>query len=99
MFPSEIAPEALLGGVVTLTRVGRIEANLVTLIFSSSDISGDFPFRHSVEAVEMGGRGGASGARGNEKIADGREHADEPLQISERSKALHRPLASPERQM
>ena len=68
-------------GVVTLTDIRRIEANSVTLIVSSSDISRDFPFRHGVEAVEMGGRGGAVGARWNEKIAGGREHADEPLQV------------------
>jgi hypothetical protein len=47
----------------------------------------------------MGGRGGAVGARRNEKIADGREDTDEPLQVPGRSKALHRPLASAERQM
>jgi len=47
----------------------------------------------------MGGRGGAAGARWDEVIADGREHADEPLQVPGRSKALHRPLSSAERQM
>jgi hypothetical protein len=47
----------------------------------------------------MGGRGGAAGARWNESIADGREDTDEPLQVPGHSKALHRPLASPEWQM
>src|SRR6478735_6996031 len=66
---------------------------------SSGDIRRGFPFRHGIEAVEMGGRGGAVGAGWNEKIADGREHADEPLQVPGRLKALHHPLSSPERQM
>jgi hypothetical protein len=69
----------------------------MTLIVSSSDISRDFPFRHGAETVEMGGRGGAVRARWNEEIADGREDTDEPLQVPGRSKALHRPLASPGR--
>ena len=47
----------------------------------------------------MGGGGGAAGARWNEEIAHGREHADEPLQPSGRSKALPRPFASAKRQM
>jgi hypothetical protein len=47
----------------------------------------------------MGGRGGAVGAGWNEKIADGREDTDEPLQVSGGSKALPRPLSSPERQV
>ncbi len=47
----------------------------------------------------MGGRSRAAGARWNEKIAGGREHADKPLQVPGRSKALHHPLSSPERQM
>jgi hypothetical protein len=84
---------------ITLTDIGRIEANSVTLIVSSSDISRDFPFRHGVEAVQMGGRGGAAGARWNEKIADGREDTDEPLQVSGQSKTLHHPLSSTEWQM
>src|SRR5919107_3157 len=66
---------------------------------SSGDIRRDFPLRHCVEAVEMGGRGGAAGAGWNEEIADGREDTDEPLQVPGRSKALHHPLASAERQM
>jgi hypothetical protein len=47
----------------------------------------------------MGGRGGAVRVGWNEKIADGREDTDEPLQVPGRPKALHRPLASPEWQM
>jgi len=85
--------------VVTLTDIGRKEANSVTLNVSSSDISRDFPFRHGVEAVKVGRTGGAVGAGCNEEIADGREDTDEPLQGRGRLKAVHRPLASPERQM
>ena len=66
---------------------------------SRGDMRRGFPFRHGVEAVEMGGRGGAAGAGWNEKIADGREDIHEPLQVPGRSKALHHPLSSPERQM
>ncbi len=47
----------------------------------------------------MGGSGRAAGAGWNEEIADGREHADEPLQVPGRSKALHHPLSPTERQM
>jgi hypothetical protein len=47
----------------------------------------------------MGGRSGAAGAGWNEKIADGREDTDEPLQVPGRPKALHHPLSSTERQM
>jgi hypothetical protein len=35
----------------------------------------------------------------SEEIADGREDTDEPLQVLGRSKALHHPLSSTERQM
>ena len=66
---------------------------------SSGDIRRGFPFRHGIEAVEMGGRGGAVGAGWNEEIADGREDIHEPLQVPGRLKALHHPLSSPERQM
>ena len=66
---------------------------------SSSDVGRRLPFRHGSEAVQMGGRGEAVGVGWNEKIANSREHADEPLQVPGRSKALHQPLASPERQM
>ena len=48
---------------------------------SSGDAGRRLPFRHGVEAVKMGGRGRAAGAGWNEKIADGREHVDEPLQV------------------
>jgi hypothetical protein len=30
----------------------------------------------SIEAVKVGGKGRAAGARGNEQVADGREHTD-----------------------
>ena len=86
-------------GVVTLTSIGRIETNSAAWTASSSNAGRRLPFRHGVEAVEMGGRGGAAGAGWNEKIADGREDTDEPLQVPGRSKALHHPLSSAERQM
>jgi hypothetical protein len=66
---------------------------------SSGDIRRDFPLRHGVEAVKVGRAGRAARAGWNEKIADGREHADEPLQPSGRSKALPRPFASAKWQM
>jgi hypothetical protein len=47
----------------------------------------------------VGGSGRAAGAGWNEEIADGREHADEPLQVPGRSRALHHPLSPTERQM
>ena len=47
----------------------------------------------------MGGKGGATGTGRDEEIADGGENSDEPLQASRRSKALHRPLASSQRQV
>jgi hypothetical protein len=49
---------------------------------SSGAIRRDFPFRHGVEAVKVGRTGRAVGAGWNEEIADGREHTDEPLQVS-----------------
>src|SRR3954462_15445717 len=66
---------------------------------SSGDIRRDFPRRHGVEAVKVGSAGRAAGAGWNEKVADGREHDDEPLQPSGRSKALPRPFASAKWQM
>jgi hypothetical protein len=66
---------------------------------SSGGIRRDFPLRHGVEAVKVGSAGRAAGAGWNEKVADGREHDDEPLQPSGRSKALPRPFASAKRQM
>jgi hypothetical protein len=66
---------------------------------SSGDIRRDFPLRHGVEAVKVGSAGRAAGAGWNEKVADGREHDDEPLQPSGRSKALPRPFASAKWQM
>ena len=47
----------------------------------------------------MGGKGGATGRGRDEEIADGGEDGDEPLQASRRSKALHRPFASSQRQV
>ena len=66
---------------------------------SSGDIRRDFPLRHGVEAVKVGRTGRAAGAGWNEKVADGREHVDEPLQPSGRSKALPRPFSPAEREM
>jgi hypothetical protein len=66
---------------------------------SSGGIRRDFPLRHGVEAVKVGSAGRAAGAGWNEKVADGREHDDEPLQPSGRSKALPRPFASAKWQM
>ena len=47
----------------------------------------------------MGGKGGATGTGRDEEIADGGEDGNEPLQASRKSKALHRPLASSQRQV
>ena len=66
---------------------------------SSGDARRDFPLRHGIEAVKVGRTGRAVGAGWNEEIADGREHVDEPLQPSGRSKALPRPFSPAERQM
>src|SRR6478609_8020502 len=66
---------------------------------SSDDAGRRLPFRHGVEPVEMGGRGGAVGTGWNEEIADGREDIHEALQVPGRSKALPHPIASAERQM
>jgi hypothetical protein len=84
---------------ITLTASKRTSGGFGRQTGSNSNVGHSFPFRHGVEAVEIGGRGRAAGARRNEKIADGREDTDEPLQVPGRSKALHRPLASPEWQM
>lgn len=43
--------------------------------------------------------GRAAGAGWNEKVADGREDTDEPLQVPGRSKALPRPFSPAERRM
>jgi hypothetical protein len=66
---------------------------------SRGDIRRGFPFHHGIEAVKVGRTGRAAGAGWNEKVADGREHVDEPLQPSGRPKALLRPFAPAERQM
>ena len=47
----------------------------------------------------MDGRSGTAGAGWNEKIADGREDTDEPLQVPGQPEALHHSLSSTERQM
>jgi hypothetical protein len=44
--------------------------------------------RHGVEAMKMGGQGGATGTGRDEEIADGGEDGDEPLQACRRSNAL-----------
>jgi hypothetical protein len=49
--------------------------------------------------MKMGGKGGATGTGRDEEIADGGEDSDEPLQASRRSKPLHRPFASSQRQL
>jgi hypothetical protein len=41
-----------------------------------------FPLRHGVEAMKMGGKGRAAGARWHKEIADGRKDTDEALQAS-----------------
>ena len=66
---------------------------------SSGDIRRDFPLCHGVEAVKLGRTGRAKGAGWNEKVAHSREHVDEPLQPSGRSKALPLPFSPAERQM
>src|SRR5215212_8668148 len=66
---------------------------------SSGDIRRDFPLGNGVEAVNVGRMGRAAGAGWNKKVADGREHVDEPLQPSGRSKALPRPFSPTKRQM
>jgi hypothetical protein len=47
----------------------------------------------------MSGKSRAAGAGWSEEIADSREDTGEPLQASGRSKALHRPLSPPQRQV
>src|SRR5687768_8332979 len=66
---------------------------------SRGNIRRDVPLGHGIEAVKVGRTGRAAGAGWNEKVADGREHVDEPLQPSGRSKALPRPFSPAERQM
>src|SRR4029077_3728113 len=66
---------------------------------SGGDAGHGLPMRHGVEAMNMGGKGGATGTGGDEENADGGEDGDEPLQASRRSKALHRPFASSQRQV
>ena len=84
---------------ITLTATTRTEVRFGRKTGSSSNVGHRLPFRHGFGAVEMGGGGGAAGARWNEKIADGREDIHEPLQVPGRSKSLHHPLSPPERQM
>jgi hypothetical protein len=49
--------------------------------------------------MQMGSKSRAAGPGWNEEIADSRKDPDEPLQVPGRSKALHHPLSSTERQM
>jgi hypothetical protein len=93
---SEIGIKGLVGAV-TLTASTRTVVRFGRRRGSSSNVGYRFPFRHGVEAVQMGGRGEAAGAGRDEEIADGREHTDEPLQVPGRSKALHPPLSPTER--
>jgi hypothetical protein len=95
---SEIGIKGLVGAV-TLTASTRTEVRFGRRRGSSSNVGYRFPFRHGVEAVKVGRTGRAAGAGWNEKVADGREHIDEPLQPSGRPKALPRPFSPTERQM
>jgi hypothetical protein len=79
--PSDIRLCGYYFGVVTLTASKCTSGRIGRRTGSGSNVGHSFPFRHGVEAVQMGGRGGAAGARWNEKIADGREDTDEPLQV------------------
>src|SRR5580704_3249084 len=79
--------------------MARGEAISAARTGSGGDAGHGLPLRHGVEAMKMGGKGGATGTGRDEEIADGGEDGDEPLQACRRSKALHRPLASSQRQV
>ena len=55
---------------------------------SGGDAGCGLPLHYGVEAMKMGGKGGATGTGRDEEIADGGEDGDEPLQACRRSKAL-----------
>ena len=59
----------------------------------------ELPLRECAQAVQADGQSGAVGAGRNKVVTDGGEYADEPLQTSRRSEALHRSLSSPKGQM
>src|SRR5580704_11398636 len=79
--------------------MARGEAISAARTYSGGDAGHGLPLRHGVEAMKMGGKGGATGTGRDEEIADGGEDSDEPLQASRRSKPLHRPFASSQRQL
>ena len=69
-------------GVATLTDWGRREATSAARAGSGGDAGDGFPLRHGVQAMEMGGEGGAARAGRNEVIADDGEDRDEALQAA-----------------
>jgi len=78
-------------GVVTLSDGGRGRAISAVPSSSDGDAGHGFPVCHGVQTLQMSGEGLAAGP---EKIADGGENADEPLQSSRGSKALHHSFAA-----
>jgi MFS family permease len=94
-------------GTFTYVNFGRCHVNphrahrgkFSRMTVSSGDIRRDSPRCHGVDAVKVGSAGRAARAGWNEKVTDGREHVDEPLQTSGRSKALPRPFSPAEREM
>ena len=77
-------------GVVTLTDQGAREAISAGQTGSGGDAGHGLPLRHGVEAMKMGGQGGATGTGRDEEIADGGEDGDEPLQASRVRKPARR---------
>jgi hypothetical protein len=68
--------------------MARGEAISAARTDSGGDAGHGLPLRPGVEAMKMGGQGGATGTGRDEEIADGGEDSDRPLQASRRSKAL-----------
>ena len=66
-------------GVVTLTGHGARKAIPAGTNGLGGDAGNGLPLRHGVEAMKMGGKGGATGTGRDEEIADGGEDGDEPL--------------------
>jgi hypothetical protein len=95
----KINPNLIYCGVVTLTERVRREAVSAAGAGSSGDAGDGFPVRHGVKTMQMGGKGGATGAGRDEEIAYGGEDRDEPLQASQGAEPLHRPLTSSQRQV
>ncbi|SEF14820.1 hypothetical protein SAMN05444161_9069 [Rhizobiales bacterium GAS191] len=58
-------------GVVTLTDPARGETISAARAGSGGDAGHGFPLRHGVEAMKLGGKGGAMGTGRDEEIADG----------------------------